>query len=417
MGSRLLVVCFAFGIALLCSGPASAGLSCQSASECDDGDECTQNLCINGVCTNPDRSSGTNCTDDGNQCTRDACLPDGTGGLTCQHEPRTFGSPCNDDGNECTFDRCVPGSSGVIACAHEPVPFGSLCNDEGNSCTADRCVPSPSGGSPICAHEPVPFGSPCVSDENSCTQDICQPGSLGGVACFHNPLPFGIPCDDDSNQCTLDICAPLPSGLISCTHQPRQPGTACSDDSPCTQLDQCNPTGECTGTTPVLDCRGAAKASIMIKNNAVNSRDLVDFKWMKGADTEVFEFGDPLTTTDYTLCVFDGAGRLRLSAAIPAGGQCGDTECWKAAGKGYQYGDKLKISDGIAKLRLSAGKEQKSTVQVRGQGRFLPVPGLPLAAGDNSRVQVINDETGVCFQAVFGAAKANTEKKFQAQVP
>ncbi|MGH7788781.1 MAG: hypothetical protein ACRERC_18060 [Candidatus Binatia bacterium] len=415
MRSSLLAVWFACAITLLWSGAASAGLSCQSAVECDDGDECTHNLCINGACSNPDRAFGTICTDDGNQCTRDACLPDGTGGLTCQHEPRAFGSPCNDDGDECTFDRCVPGFEGRLACAHEPVPFGSPCNDEGNSCTTDRCVPG-SNGPLICAHEPLPFGSPCGSDENSCTQDICAPGTIG-IACIHNPLQFGSPCDDDANQCTRDVCAPLPSGVVSCSHQPLQAGTTCSDDSSCTQYDQCDPNGLCVGNTPVLDCRTAAKASIMIKNNAINSRDLVDFKWMKGADTELFEFGDPLTTTDYTLCVFDGDGRLRLSADVPAGGQCGDVACWKAAGKGYQYADKLRLSDGIAKLRMSAGKDQKSTVQVRGQGRFLPVPGLPLAAGAGSRVQVINDETGVCFQAVFGAAKANTEKKFQAQIP
>lgn len=415
MRSSVLVVWLACGITLLWSGAVSAGLSCQSAAQCDDGDECTQNLCINGSCSNPDRSIGTTCTDDGNQCTRDACLPDGTGGLTCQHEPRAFGSPCNDDGNECTFDRCAPGFDGRLACQHDPVPFGSPCNDEGNSCTVDRCVPSPSGPL-ICAHEPLPFSSPCASDANSCTQDICAPGTTG-VACIHNPLNMGSPCDDDANECTLDMCAQLPSGIMSCLHQPLAPGTACSDESPCTQLDQCDPTGQCLGTTPVLDCRTAAKASIMIKNNEINSRDLVDFKWMKGADVEMFEFGDPLTTTDYTLCVFDGAGRLRLSADIPAGGQCGDAECWEASPKGYQYADKLKLSDGIAKLRLSAGKDQKSTVQVRGQGRFLEVPALPLAAGTGSRVQVINDETGVCVQAVFGAAKANTDKKFQAQNP
>lgn len=415
MSVRLPAVWLVCGIILLWSGAASAGIACQSAAQCDDGDECTQNLCIGGTCANPDRSVGTSCTDDGNDCTRDACLPDGTGGLTCQHEPRTFGSACDDDGNECTFDRCVPGVDGRPTCAHDAVPFGSPCNDEGNSCTTDRCVPSPTG-QPMCAHDAVPFGSPCDSDGNSCTQDVCAPGASGGVICLHNPVVFGSPCDDDSNDCTLDTCAPLPSGVISCLHQPVAPGTNCNDDSSCTQLDTCDPTGQCVGTTPVLDCRPAAKASILIKNNAINSRDLVDFKWMKGADTEIFEFGDPLTTTDYTLCVFDGDGRLRLSADVPAGGQCGDTECWKAAGKGYQYADKLRLADGIAKLRLSAGTDHKSTLQVRGQGRFLPVPGLPLAAGTGSRVQVINDETGVCFQAVFGAPKSNTDKKFQAQI-
>jgi len=68
-------------------------------------------------------------------------------------------------------------------------------------------------------------------------------------------------------------------------------------------------------------------------------------------------------------------------------------------------GDKLRRSDGVAKLRLSSGEAEKSSIYVRVQGRFLPVPGLPFAAGTGGRVQVINDETGVCFQAVFGAPR------------
>jgi len=74
MRPTLPAVWFACAITLLWCGAAFAGLSCQSAVECDDGDECTHNLCINGTCTNPDRS------DDDSACTQfDQCDVTGQG--------------------------------------------------------------------------------------------------------------------------------------------------------------------------------------------------------------------------------------------------------------------------------------------------------------------------------------------------
>ncbi len=413
MKIRLLTACSLS--AVLWTAPVSAGLFCQSAAECDDGNACTQNLCVNGTCSNPDRAPGTACASDNNDCTRDACLPDGTGRVSCQHQPVPYGSACTDDGNDCTFDRCEQNFDGQFVCNHPPVSYGSPCSDEGNPCTLDRCGLSPSGGSVTCLHDPLPQGSPCESDGNSCTFDVCMIGG-SGMQCAHNPLNFGSVCDDDRNDCTLDICGTGPTGGIACQHNPLPVGATCDDDSPCTQIDSCDASGQCVGAVPVLDCRTAAGASITIRNNELNTRDLVDFKWGQGAAVEPFELGDPRATTDYTLCVFDGNGRLKLSASVPAGGQCGDNQCWKASGKGYQYADKLRLADGIGKIRLSSGSVGKSQVQVRGQGRFLSLPTLPLAGG-TTRVQVINDETGVCFDAQFASPKANTDKKFQAKNP
>jgi hypothetical protein len=405
--------------AVLWTAPVSAGLFCNSAAECDDGDACTQNLCIDGSCANPDRPQGTLCESDNNDCTRDACMPDGLGGVSCQHVAVTFGSPCTDDGNDCTYDRCEPdpSGSGQLICNHPLVSPGSPCSDEGNPCTFDRCGFPPAGGPISCQHEIMPPGSPCESDANSCTFDVCTfPPSGGGIQCAHNALPPGSSCDDDNNDCTFDICGFTASGPIDCLHNPLPPGATCDDDSPCTQIDSCDVSGECVGTLPHLDCRAAGGASITIRNSEQNSRDLVDFKWTKGAAVELFELGEPRATTDYTLCVFDGNGRLKLSASVPAGGQCGDNDCWKATGKGYQYADKLRLADGVGKIKLASGVAGKSQVQVRGQGRFLSPPTLPLAGG-TTRVQVINDETGVCFDAQFTAPKANEEKKFQAKTP
>ena len=325
-----------------------------------------------------------------------------------------FGSQCSDDGNECTRDACFPGQDGSLACQHNDVPFGSACADDGNECTTDRCLPGPNGGA-VCQHTSVQFGSPCASDGNDCTIDLCQPDQSGLTICQHPAVQPGSRCADDGNDCTFDACGFDSSGSLSCQHNPLQPGSACNDHSPCTQFDACSPAGVCVGSSPVLDCRSAAKASLVIKNNPHDALDLVDYKWVQGAATEEFELGDPTTTTTYTLCIFDGAGTLRMSASVPPGGQCGDVPCWTAKAKGFAYRDELGQAAGIGTVRLLPSASAKSSVHVRGKGANLPLPVLPLAGP--VKVQVINDATGVCFASDFAGATGSSDRKYTAQTP
>ena len=104
---------------------------------------------------------------------------------------------CSDDDEACTMDVCKAG-----ACVHEPVLDGSSCDDDGNTCTADACQAG------ACTHTALANGLPCEDDENSCTGDYCQEG-----ACAHLVLMDGTSCDEDGLDCTADTCA---SG--SCEH-------------------------------------------------------------------------------------------------------------------------------------------------------------------------------------------------------
>jgi len=53
-------------------------------------------------------------------------------------------------------------------------------------------------------------------------------------------------------------------------------------------------------------------------------------------------------------------------------------------------------------------------VQVNGKGTFLPDPILPL--GEPVKVQVINDETGVCVESSFSGG-VSTDKLYKAKTP
>ena len=65
--------------------------------------------------------------------------------------------------------------------------------------------------------------------------------------------------------------------------------------------------------TPVV----GGKALIVLKDKADDAKDFLLWKWLKGAATDEAEFGDPVTTHTYELCIYDGTG-LVAGATAPA---------------------------------------------------------------------------------------------------
>src|SRR4029077_13101348 len=103
-------------------------------------------------------------------------------------------------------------------------------------------------------------------------------------------------------------------------------------------------------------------------------------KYIKGAATTLADFGDPLTSTDYTLCIYDSSARPQpiLFARAPAGGTCGTKPCWKTIKGGFKYNDKLFTPDGVQRVLLKSGPATKTKTLVKGRGFALPMPTLPL---------------------------------------
>jgi hypothetical protein len=163
---------------------------------------------------------------DGNPCTIDECV-----GGVCMHRERT--GVC-DDRDACTLnDQCVDG-----ACIGQSIPVccrrNSDCDDL-DPCTLDECI------SGACVHDSTitdcDDGDPCTQD------DRC----IGG-GCVGQPIPSCCLADsecDDGNHCTLDRCV---NG--GCVHTPR--ATICDDGDPCTADDRCA-SNECFGR-PIPGC-------------------------------------------------------------------------------------------------------------------------------------------------------------------
>ena len=229
-------------------------------------------------------------------------------------------------------------------------------------------------------------------------------------------------CDDGPNNGhpELGSCC-----TTSCTFA--TDGTSCDDADECTNGTQCQ-SGSCAGGSAVicgpcqtcdslLNCidgpRPTCKqvtatlaASLQIRDRTPDDGDLITFKWAKGQDTQFVDFGNPVTTDDYALCVFDPSLAYKIIA--PAGGTCGAKPCWKQQTiKGFSYKDAFFTPDGIDKIKLKAGIAGKSKVQLRGRGGNLHAepgfPNLPLPLGLPARVQ-LQSGNGQCWEATFDTA-------------
>ena len=193
------------------AGKCTAG----APAKCDDGNPCTTDSCNpQKGCEHADNTSG--CNADDNACT----VSDGCKSGVCLAGPK---KSC-DDGNDCTVDLCQPVSgacnyngeaaNGIkcdvdgSACTPGDSCKGGVCAngaplacDDGNPCTKDACD-AKSG----CTF--TPQTGPC-DDGNACTTgDVCD-ASSGKASC----KPGKPTVCDDKNDCTVDSCEPAKGGV------------------------------------------------------------------------------------------------------------------------------------------------------------------------------------------------------------
>lgn len=155
---------------------------------------------------------------------------------------------------------------------------------------------------------------------------------------------------------------------------------------------------------------------LLLKDRLPDTHDLLRWKWTRGAATLKAEFGDPLTATNYALCLYDESANtptLKLASTIPAGGTCAGKPCWKETARGFKYVNKQQTPDGIAFLSLKEGLEGFAQIVLKGIGANLRVPPLPLDQDSKVTVQLRND-LGTCWGATYSApAIRDTQVEFR----
>ncbi len=269
------------------------------------------------------------------------------------------GEDC-DDGNLVNGDCCSAGCLFEVGACDD----GVFCNGT-DTCSAGTC----SGH----AGDPCTSGGVCADACNEAADD-----------CFDLA---GAPCPDDGSLCTDDTC----DGAGACVHAAAPVGP-----------------GLCRVPTT------ARKAQLQINDKPLDSKDGLGWKWTKGAATTAGDFGDPIGSHAYALCVYDdfgGTPSLLLSAAIPPGGTCGTQPCWKGLGSpagasGFKYKDNAGTAGGVTGILLKPGIAGKAKVTLKGKGANLVLPGenahaaLPLATPVAARVQ-LRAANGECWEAVY----------------
>jgi hypothetical protein len=464
----------------LCSDPAAPSNTpcndndaCTSPDQCDGGGQCVggnpvvcsaldqchdAGICDTqtGVCSNPPKSNGAPCNDN-DACTQtDQC----NGSGSCIGGNNVVCSPpdqCHDTG---TCDT----QTGV--CSNPPKSSGSACNDS-NACTQiDECNGSGScvGGNPVvcsaldqchdvgtcdtqtgvCSDPPKSSGASC-NDNDACTQtDQCAGGGqcVGGNpvvctpldqchdagtcdtqtgTCSNPTLPDGTICSD-ANSCTLaDACSggQCLGNPQTCGDHVVQPSCneECDDNSP-----GANCTAQCRficGPTPQAGCRAPAlanKASVILKNKSPDKKDGLTWKWIKGAATTPADLGTPLSTTGYTLCVYDASANPQplILAMAPPGGTCHGKPCWKTVKGGFKYGDKDLTPDGLSFLLEKSGAAGAAKVIVKGKGANLGMMSLPLTTPVTVQLKR-NDNPSNCWTATYSTTTKNQSDQLKAK--
>lgn len=170
------------------------------------------------------------------------------------------------------------------------------------------------------------------------------------------------------------------------------------------------------GFAPEADCRMpavAGKSTFALKDKPDDTKDTFAWTWAKGSVTVRSEFGDPMTTTYYDLCVYDASSTLVMTARVPPGGFCGAKACWKPTKRGFTYASKLFVPDGVQQLVLADGAlAGKAKIVAKGKGVNVDIPVLPLAVP--VRVQ-LKSTAGMCWEARYSIPRKNDVVQFKAR--
>lgn len=127
--------------------------------DCDDGSACTtDDRCSGGACL----GLAVRC-DDGVDCTDDLCDPN----RGCVQAP--VDTRCADD-DPCSIDRCT-----TDGCENPPAPDGYPCGEVVSCQTAELCLLHQ------CVEVPIPEGAPCDDGERCTEDDHCALGTCTGT--------------------------------------------------------------------------------------------------------------------------------------------------------------------------------------------------------------------------------------------
>ena len=144
------------------------------------------------------------------------------------------------------------------------------------------------------------------------------------------------------------------------------------------------------------------KASLQLKDKSPDKGDLLMWRWLKGPTTPLADFGNPLATDAYTLCLYD-AGALVTSADAAAGGLCGGKPCWTTKPTSVQYKNRDASPSGTQNILLKQGlSDGGASIVFKAKGVKVAMPDVGALTGPVV-VQLQRSGGGPCFGATYSA--------------
>jgi hypothetical protein len=152
---------------------------------------------------------------------------------------------------------------------------------------------------------------------------------------------------------------------------------------------------------PLVGCKVSqvpGQTRLWLRDQELNSRDTIVWKWKRGATSTIADFGDPAHAHGYAACIYDAQDALLLAGSIPSGGTCGSRPCWRPISAGFEYRNGRATPDGFTKILLISGGNGEASVIVKGRGDRLHLPAIPLAPPMSVQLQ---QEDGPCWEATY----------------
>lgn len=163
--------------------------------------------------------------------------------------------------------------------------------------------------------------------------------------------------------------------------------------------------GTACPAVPATGCGTAPGSKVTIKDNADPTKDKWLWKW-KGGTLNQVAVGDPTAQTDLAVCVYDTAG------VVVGGSILHGAPEWKTIGGGLLYKDTTLSRHGFQKIKL---KFSNGSILAKARGAGTGIG--PLSVTFPVKAQLVNLDSGACWESVFATEKTNTASKVVAVLP
>jgi hypothetical protein len=167
--------------------------------------------------------------------------------------------------------------------------------------------------------------------------------------------------------------------------------------------------GDACPPVPRTGCAPGAAGRLVLRQGSTDARDQLSWRW-RAASLDPLDLGAPAGETDVAVCVYDQDG-------VMAGGSLlHGTPGWTSLGGGLLYLDSSASHRGIGMIKVRpATSVLRAQVLVKGRGAALGIPTLP--ASPPLTAQLVNLDTGACWESVYTTPRRNAADRVVATLP